>query len=91
MNAQFLAKESFVIESRCIFVIHGEILAGTIRAGQRALSRGFDARVDAVESVLLSAATGQAAAALCFRFLDQSQLAQWQGLDLHEAIFDLTE
>jgi hypothetical protein len=92
MSARFLVEDTFRIPSRQLFVAHGRILAGTISAGQHVtVPLGLDAPVDAIEWVLLSASEGRENPALCFRYRDEAELAQWQGLGLAGQTLELTD
>jgi len=92
MPARFRVQDTFEIASRQIFVAHGEILAGTLRRGQHVVAPlGLSAPVDAIESVLLSGTEGRANVALCFRYRDRGELAQWQSLALTGRTLELTD
>ncbi|MGH8622639.1 MAG: hypothetical protein ACRET3_10910 [Burkholderiales bacterium] len=83
MTARFLVEDVFRLTSRGIFVVHGRILEGTVRRGQRVQAPpGLDAPVDAIEVVLLSVNEGRENPALTFKYRDESQVARWQALGL---------
>jgi hypothetical protein len=98
MKARFLVEDTFVLASRGIFVVHGKILDGTVRRGQRVRApRGVDAPIDSVEFLLLSADEGSENSALrfrenpalAFRYRDEVQLAAWQALALKGQTLEL--
>ena len=92
MPARFRVEDTFQIPTRSLVVAHGQILAGTVRAGQRAVSsNGFDAPVGAIELVLLSATDGRENAALCFEYRNELELAQWLALGLIGQTLELTD
>ena len=92
MSARFRVEDTFLIPTRSIVVAHGQILAGTVYAGQRAVSaNGFDAPVNAIEFVLLSATEGRENPALCFKYQSDIELAQWLALDLAGQTLELTD
>jgi translation elongation factor EF-Tu-like GTPase len=90
--AQFLVEDTFTIASRGIFVAHGKILSGTVRRGQHvAVPLGLTVPVDEVAFVLLSATEGRENVALCFRYRDEEELAQWRRLSLTGQTLELTD
>jgi translation elongation factor EF-Tu-like GTPase len=92
MPARFQVEDTFRSETRGLFVAHGRILDGTVRRGQRVVAPpGLPAPVDTVEFVLLSASEGRENVALCFRYRDDEQLAQWQSLGLAGQILELAD
>ena len=92
MSARFRVEDTFHIQTRSLFVAHGRILAGTIRAGQRVVApTGLHAPVDSVEWVLLSATEGRENPALCFKYQNERELAQWLALDLAGQTLELTD
>src|SRR4051812_23580063 len=83
MFAHFLVEETFSVSSRESFVVHGRIVDGVVRRGQRVRApSGLDAPVEAIEFVLLSVSPGRENPALVFRYRDVDKLARWQALDL---------
>jgi hypothetical protein len=83
MSAHFLVEDTFPLSSRRLFVVHGRIVDGTVRRGQRVRApSGLDAPVEAIEFMLLSVSPGRENPALVFRYRDVDQLAQWQALGL---------
>jgi hypothetical protein len=83
VSTQFVVEGTFVLRSRSLFIAHGNIVAGRVKAGQRPLApMELDAVVDAVEFLLRSAGDGREGVALCFRYRDEDQLARWQDLEL---------
>ena len=92
MPARFQVYETFLLQSRGLFVAHGNVLDGAVRRGQRVVAPpGIDVPVDAVEFVLLSATEGRENVALCFCYRDVEQLAQWQSLQLAGQILELAD
>ena len=92
MPARFRVENTFNVRIRSIFVAHGQVVAGTVRAGQHGISPvGLDAPVDAIEWVLLSAREGRENPALCFKYRDEAELAQWQTLGLAGQTLELTD
>ena len=92
MTAQFLVEETFHLDSRGVFVVHGRILEGTVRRGQRVRAPvELDAPVDEVGFVLLSATEGRENPSLAFKYRDQAQLARWQALGLTGKTIELDD
>jgi hypothetical protein len=92
MSPQFVVEATFALPSRRLFVAHGQILAGRVKTGQRVIApTGIDAPVYAIEFLLKSAADGQENVALCFRYRDEDQRAQWRDLELAGQIIDLED
>ncbi len=83
MTARFLVNATFNLSSRAVFVVHGQVLEGAVRRGQRVRApEGLDAEVEQIEFVLISAQKGRENPALVFRYRDETQLARWQSLSL---------
>ena len=92
MPARFLVEDCFEIASRAVFVVHGRILDGSVRRGQRVREpAALDVPVDAVEFVLLSASEGRENPALTFRYSNAAQLARWQALGLRDQTLELQD
>jgi len=92
MRARFLVEDTFQLSRLGIFVVHGRILDGTVRPGQRVRTPpGLDAPVDRVEFVLLSASEGRENPALTFKYRDEAQLARWQALPLAGQTLELED
>jgi len=92
MPARFLVEDTFRLSNRGVFVVHGRIVEGAIRPGQRVRAPSqLDAPVDGVEFVLLSASDGCENPALTFRYSDEAQLARWQALQLAGQIVELED
>jgi len=92
MPARFVVEDTFRLSRLGIFVVHGRILDGTIRPGQRVRTPpGLDAPVDRVEFVLLSASEGRENPALTFKYRDEAQLARWQALPLAGQTLELVD
>jgi hypothetical protein len=82
MAARLRVEGTFRLRSRTMFVVHGRILAGFLRVGQRITSLpGLDAPVAAVEYVRTATGRRENPAA-CFEYRDDDQLAAWEALDL---------
>ena len=82
MSARLVVEGTFRLRSRAMFVVHGRILAGFLRAGQRIVAPpGLDAPVAAVEHVRTATGRRENPAA-CFEYRDDDQLAAWEALDL---------
>ena len=65
-----------------MFVVHGRIVAGFLRVGQRIITPpGLDVPVAAVEYVRTATGRRENPAA-CFEYRDDHQLAAWEALDL---------
>ena len=83
-TASFEARGFFVMDSRSIFVIHGEILDGTVQVGMHARveeSRSlFDEPVSAVEFVDGVGTEKRSEVALVFRYGNDLQLRNWTSL-----------
>ena len=83
MTARFLVEAAFPLSSRGVFVVHGQILDGIIRRGQRVQRpQGLDATVDEIGFVLISVNEGRENPSLAFKYQDDAQLARWEGLSL---------
>ena len=92
MRARFYVEATFRLPGRELFVAHGRILDGAVRNGQRVVApTGLDARVDAVEFALISAADRRENVALCFRYGSEQELARWQELALAGQILELVD
>jgi len=92
MPARFLVEDTFRLSSRGVFVVHGRIVEGTIRVGQRVRAPWqLDAPVHSVEFVLLSASEGRENPALVFKYSDEAQLARWQALPLTGETLELED
>jgi translation elongation factor EF-Tu-like GTPase len=92
MLAHFLVEETFSLSSRRLFVVHGRILDGVVRRGQRVRApSGLDAPVEAIEFVLLSVNPGRENPALAFRYRDVAELARWQALGLAGQTLELAD
>ena len=66
-------------------------MVGTPIAAQFQVEDTFHITGDAVECVLLSASEGRENMALCFRYRDDGELAQWQNLALAEKTLELVD
>jgi hypothetical protein len=83
MLAHFLVEKTFSLSSCQLFVVHGTILDGVVRRGQRVRApSGLDTPVEAIAFVLLSVSPGRENPALAFRYRDVAELARWQALGL---------
>jgi hypothetical protein len=92
MFAHFLVEETFSVSSRESFVVHGRIVDGVVRRGQRVRApSGLDAPVEAIEFVLLSVSPGRENPALVFRYRDVDELARWQALGLTGQTLELED
>ena len=92
MGARFQVEQTFQLQSRRLFVARGNILDGAVQRGQRVVApSGIDVPVDSVEFVSLSATKNREAVALCFRYRDDDQLAQWRSLSLAGQILELAD
>ena len=86
-----MVEGTFIVPSRRLFVVHGQIVEGAVRTGQLVVQPvGLAAPVHAVESVLLAASTGRANPALGFEYRDEGELSQWQALELQGETLELT-
>ena len=78
MSARFRVNGAFALRGRPVFVVHGEIVEGTVRPGQRVLSPAvLDTPVRSVESLTLRASEGIADVALVFDLPGEATLARW--------------
>ena len=92
MTARFLVEDSFPVRSRRIFVVHGQILDGVLRIGQRVRTPlGLDVPVSGVEFALLSATAGRENPALTFTYESDAQLARWQALAMAGETLELAD
>ena len=92
MSAHFLVEDTFRLARREIFVVHGRIVDGAVRSGQRVRApSGLDAPVEAIEFVLLSVSPGRENPALVFRYRDVDELARWQALGLAGQTLELED
>lgn len=79
MPGRFLVEDTFFMKPRGVFVAHGQLLDGTVAAGERVTAPGgVSASIAAVEFVLLSATEGRENLALCFRVRAEGELARWR-------------
>jgi hypothetical protein len=90
LSGRFKAAGSFELQSRGLFVIHGELANGVARIGQFASAPdGFVARVHGVEFVRL--ADGHEDLALTFVPRDAAEAARWRGRAFSGEELDLAE
>lgn len=90
MSARFLVEGTFQVRSRRLFIVHGQVLDGTVRVGQ-VVERpdGLGAAVRAVKFALLSAREGRENPALGFEYRDENELVRWQALALRGKTLEL--
>ena len=93
MAAHFLSRGTFTLASRRYFVIFGDIVEGTIRAGMHASaalssSARFTAPIHAVESVDRSSGSH---IGLVFAASDDEELDHWAALNFAEVVLEITE
>jgi hypothetical protein len=90
VSARFKAAGSFELESRGLFIIHGELADGVARIGQFAsASTGFLGRVHGVELVRL--ADGHEDLALTFVPRDAAEAARWRAVAIVGEELNLAE
>lgn len=94
MTARFRVDDAFALESRLLFVLAGEIVEGTVRAGMVLhvplnSSLTVTALVHGVESLRAAGTAGSTA--LTIRADDDLDLALWEGMRLGDGeILSLT-
>lgn len=84
MSASFHVHRSFVLPSRSLFVLAGEITEGMVQIGMQATirgSEGFDARVHGVEFVDRTGGAEGSEPALTFSYSKPEKLARWEAID----------
>ena len=92
VSARFLVDGSLPIHGRRAFAVHGTILQGTVRAGQRVRApHGLTALVASVEYILFSATEGRESPALVFEYRDEAELARWLALPLAGQTLELED
>jgi hypothetical protein len=82
MPAKLHIEGTFRLKPRAVFVVHGRLVEGTIRVGQRVIApQGLDAPVIAIEYV--RTVTGRREnPAVCFEYRDDEQYSVWESLQL---------
>jgi hypothetical protein len=79
--ATFLVRGIFVLGTRSLFIVRGNVVSGTARARQRVIGLpGMDGEVKSVEANLLDINGGAAQSALTFHYANQAELARWKSL-----------
>ena len=89
---RFRVRDTFVLSSRSLFVVAGDIDAGIVGVGQTIRSPILiDEPAHAVESVLHSASTGESSVGLCFRYPDDATLTRWREVLRKGMLLELSE
>ena len=92
MTARIHVHGCFHLQLRALFVVHGAVMDGRATVGSYVWNvPGLDQPVDALESVLLSATTGESTTGVCFRYRDEAELHRWQAATLTCEVLELRE
>jgi hypothetical protein len=78
-SATFQVLGIFVLSTRALFVVRGQVVSGVPRPGQQVIGiSGMDAKVAGVENGLLDVNGGAPQTALTFHYAKLEQLARWR-------------
>ena len=91
--AQFRISESFALESRNLFVLAGDVIAGRIVAGMQVAIpfNGTIALTVPIHAVgYIRRSSSREEVGLCIKYQDSEELEVWRGLNIGSEVVDVS-
>ncbi|MCX5682670.1 MAG: hypothetical protein NT049_03175 [Planctomycetota bacterium] len=82
MTGKFKAEDVFVIPSRHLLAVSGNIIAGEIKVGMHILVPEFSRRLEITGVEFLQRVSGPCILALTFSAADRQEEQRWKSLDI---------